>query len=65
MATDFEEKRNTFSRQVIDSDTRLVRLLNELRAGKSADKENVEALTIFWQELKTAVESLQVLVSFN
>lgn len=52
--------------EVIDSDTRLVRLLNELRAGKNAQKENVEALTTFWQELKTAVESLQALLEkFN
>ncbi|RUS78593.1 hypothetical protein EGW08_013661 [Elysia chlorotica] len=52
--------------QVVDSDTRLVRLLNELRAGKNASKENVEALTTFWQELKSAVESLQALLEkFN
>ncbi|XP_035828966.1 uncharacterized protein LOC101856477 [Aplysia californica] len=52
--------------EVIDSDTRMVRLLNELRRDKQPDKALVEFITHFWHEMKSTTESLQALLDkFN
>ncbi|CAL1528289.1 unnamed protein product [Lymnaea stagnalis] len=61
-----ELRKRNVTLEVVDSDSRLVRLLNELRADKTPDMTLVDALTKFWNELKSTAASLQALLDkFN
>ncbi|KAI8798900.1 nucleoprotein TPR [Biomphalaria glabrata] len=55
-------RRNKIPLEVIDSDTRLVKLLNQLREDPTPDMMAVDTLTTFWTEVKTSAHTLQCLL---
>ncbi|XP_070196974.1 uncharacterized protein MCAP_0864-like [Littorina saxatilis] len=49
--------------EVIDSETRLVSLLNQLRETEDCDQDTIQYLTEYWENVKNTAESLKAVVS--
>ena len=48
---------------MIDSETRLVTLLNQLREDDGCDQDTIQYLTEYWENVKNTVEALKAVVS--
>lgn len=58
-----ELRKRSVTLEVIDSETRLVSLLNQLRENDEFDPETTKYLTEYWENIKTTMESLKAVVS--
>nr|KAG5690782.1 hypothetical protein BaRGS_015309 [Batillaria attramentaria] len=58
-----ELRKRSVKLEVIDSETRLVSLLNQIRETDDCDPECVAYLTEYWENVKSTVESLKAVVS--
>ncbi|XP_071127000.1 putative leucine-rich repeat-containing protein DDB_G0290503 isoform X1 [Mytilus edulis] len=57
-----ELKRKNIKLEIIDSETRLVGLINKLREAMEYDKGEITMITEFWENLKNTVDGFRALV---
>ena len=58
-----ELRRKNVKLKVIDSELEIVHMLNELREKMDADKGEIAFLSEFWENLKSTIESLSILLA--
>ena len=58
-----ELRKRSTTLEVIDSEVRLVSLLNQLRENSEFDPETINFLTQYWENIKSTMESLKAVVS--